>query len=54
MVPDGLYFIAKGEAYASNSKGTFVYFRLPAGSYFGDTHLLFGIPLSYSLFYEPD
>lgn len=53
-VPERIFFIVGGEAYASNSTGRYTYFKLPEGSYFGDTHVLTGVPLSYSLFYDDD
>ena len=41
-----------GEAYATNSTGRFVYFKCPEGSYFGETHILSGIPMSYWICYN--
>lgn len=51
-IPKKVYFIARGEAYASNSSGRFIYFKLPIGAYFGASHLLAGVACSYSLCYE--
>ena len=51
-IPDKIFFITSGEAYAGNIKGRYVYFRLPDGSYFGDSHVLAGLPLSYSIFFD--
>jgi hypothetical protein len=50
-VPDKVFFIL-GDAYASNSSGRFIYFKLPKGSYFGVSHLLTGTESSYSLWYD--
>ena len=51
-IPDKVYFIVSGEAYASNNTGRFIYFKLLKGSYFGVSHLLAGIAWSYSLCYD--
>ena len=51
-IPNKIYFITSGEAYAGNSTGRYVYFKLPDGAYFGDSHILAGLPLSYSYFYD--
>jgi hypothetical protein len=51
-VPERLFFIVGGEAYASNTTGCYSYFILPAGAYFGETHVLSGLPLSYNIYYD--
>lgn len=51
-IPQKVYFIIQGEAYASNSTGRYIYFKLPKGSYFGSSHLLAGVACSYSLCYN--
>ena len=48
-IPDKVFFIVSGEAYASNNTGRYIYFKLLKGSYFGVSHLLAGIACSYSL-----
>ncbi|CAI2371990.1 unnamed protein product [Moneuplotes crassus] len=53
-MPDRIFFFVGGEAYASNSTGRYNYFQLPEGAYFGDTHVLIGLPMSYSLFYNSE
>lgn len=52
QIPDKILFFTQGMAYASNATGRYIYFKLPEGSYFGETHVLTGIPLSYSLFFD--
>ncbi len=52
-IPDGIYFIVKGEAYASNASGKFKYFTFPEKSFFGETHLLTGIKQSYTIMFDP-
>jgi len=42
-IPEKVYFIIQGEAYASNKSGRYIYFKLPKGSYFGVSHLLAGV-----------
>ncbi|CAI2369324.1 unnamed protein product [Moneuplotes crassus] len=53
-IPERIFFIVGGEAYASNTTGRYNYFQLPEGAYFGETHILIGLPLSYSLFYSSE
>lgn len=52
QIPDKIFFFTEGMAYASNATGRYIYFKLPDGSYFGETHALTGIPLSYSLCFD--
>lgn len=47
-IPDSIYFIIKGDVYFTNESGTFHYFKLGAGSYFGDISALLGHKSSYS------
>ena len=53
-VPFAVFFVTKGEAYASNSTGKYIYFKFPAKSVFGDTHVMSGIPYSYSIYYNEE
>ncbi len=46
--PDNVYFIVKGDVFFTNESGTFHYFRLSTGSYFGDISALLGHKSSYS------
>lgn len=46
-IPKKIYFVVEGEAYASNSTGRYLYFKLPDGSYFGETHVLIGKPATF-------
>ena len=53
-IPFAVFFVTKGEAYASNSTGKYIYFKFPAKSVFGETHVLSGIPYSYSIYYSDE
>lgn len=46
-IPQKIFFVVDGEAYASNSTGRYIYYKLPDGSYFGETHVLIGKPMTY-------
>lgn len=48
-MPENVYFIIKGEVFFTNESGTFHYFRLSTGSYFGDLSALLGHKSSYSV-----
>lgn len=51
-IPNKVFFIVAGEAYATNSTGRYQYFRLPNGAYIGEAHLVLGIPIQYCIFYD--
>jgi hypothetical protein len=53
-IPDKIFFFVSGEAYASNSTGRYIYFKLPDGSFFGEAYAIIGKPLKYSLFYNEE
>lgn len=52
-MPDYIYFIIKGDVFFTNDSGTFHYFKLSTGSYFGDINALLGHKSSYSVLYPP-
>ena len=51
-VPFAVFFILKGEAYAGNSSGRYLYFKFSEKSVVGETHLITGTPFSYTVFFE--
>ncbi len=51
-MPANVYFIIKGQVFFTNESGTFHYFKLGAGSYFGDINILLDHPSSYSVQYD--
>ncbi|CAI2363314.1 unnamed protein product [Moneuplotes crassus] len=53
-IPEKVYFFTEGMAYASNATGRYIYFKLPEGSFFGETHVLSATPCSYSIFYDEE
>ncbi|CAI2372657.1 unnamed protein product [Moneuplotes crassus] len=52
FVPNGVYFILKGQVFGSNNTGRYCYFKLREKSQFGETHLIDNIPLEYSIHYD--
>ena len=52
VVPRYVHFIVRGRAVVSNSTGNYPYFKLPEGSWFGESYLLFGLPSSYAIVHE--
>ena len=48
-----MFFVWKGMAYGSNASAKYQYFRFEERHYFGETHLLLGIPISYSVHFHP-
>lgn len=47
-MPKYVYFLLKGEVFFTNESGTFHYFKLSNGSYFGDVNILLNYKSSYS------
>jgi hypothetical protein len=47
--PEYVYFIIKGDVYFTNESGTYHYFKLSSGSYFGDVEAFLGHKSSYSV-----
>lgn len=47
-MPKHVYFIIKGEVFFTNESGTFHYFKLSSGSYFGEINILLNHKSSYS------
>ena len=47
-VPKYVHFILRGEVFVTNATGNYKYFALLPRSFFGECHLLFGMPSSYS------
>ena len=43
-----MHFILRGEVFVTNATGNYKYFALLPRSFFGESHLLFGMPSSYS------
>ena len=50
--PIAVFFITKGEVYASNSTGKYCYFKFKEKTQFGETHLITNSPYGYNIFYE--
>ena len=51
-VPFAVFFIVKGEVYAGNTTGKYMYFKFSQNSVMGETHLISGLPYSYSVFHH--
>jgi hypothetical protein len=51
-IPFAVFFIIEGEVYASNTTGKYIYFKFNENSVIGETHLISGIPYSYSVFHH--
>lgn len=51
-MPNAVYFILSGSVFGSNNTGRYCYFKLNSKSQFGETHLVSGTPLEYSIHFD--